>query len=99
MIRPLPAGLLDNRIEFFNDPVNLEISYCLTEGKVVRVRDASAKLRSMIKKDMEKHPEKVLALYSLGYRTTEEQMEKYVSCCFGAFDGQADCVDGKLLHS
>jgi len=99
MIRPLPAGLLDNHIEFFNDPVNLEISYCLTDGKVIRVRDASAKIRSMIKTDMDKFPEKVLALYSLGYRSPDQLMEKYVSCCFGAFDGQADCVNGKLIHS
>jgi DNA-binding CsgD family transcriptional regulator len=99
MIRPLPAGLIDDRIEFFTDPINLDASYCLTEGSVVRVRDAPAKIRTMIKRDMEKHPAKVLALYSLGYRSLDQQMEKYVSCCFGAFDGEADAVNGILIHA
>ncbi|MBS7565131.1 helix-turn-helix transcriptional regulator [Mucilaginibacter sp. Bleaf8] len=99
MIRTLPAGLIDNRIEFFNDPVNLEVSYCLTEGKVTRVRDASARVRTIIQRDMDKHPGKVLALYNLGYSSLEQQMEKYVSCCFGAFDGEADATDGVLHHT
>lgn len=99
MIRPLPAGLIDGNIEFFNDPSNLEISYCLTNGRVTKVSHAPADVKAMVIADMQKHPIKVQALVNMGYLSPDQQLEKYCSCCFGAFDGEADAVDGVLRHS
>jgi DNA-binding CsgD family transcriptional regulator len=95
----LPAGLLDSDIEFFNDPQDQEKAYCLTEGSVMRITDAHVFIIDLIDADMAKHPEKVEALVELGYETQQEQREKYCSCCFGAFDGSPDVVDGEFIHN
>ncbi|WP_342645029.1 helix-turn-helix transcriptional regulator [Mucilaginibacter sp. CSA2-8R] len=99
MICQLPAGLIDGNIEFFNDPANLEVCYCLTNGRVTRVNDAPAEVIATVLFDMQKNPIKVQALVSMGYLSIEQQLEKYCSCCFGAFDGEADAIDGVLSHS
>lgn len=95
----LPAGLLDNRIEFFNDPQDQEVTYCLTNGVVTRINESPAEIQNLIDLDLSAHPDKVEALVYLGYETAVGQREKYCSCCFGAFDGEADYVDGKFIHT
>jgi DNA-binding NarL/FixJ family response regulator len=99
MTRPIPAGLLDDRVEFFNDPNDLEVSYCLTKGRVTRVSEAPAAVKAMIRADIIKHPRKLQALINMGYVSADQQLEKYCSCCFGAFDGEADAVGGVLNHT
>ncbi|MDB4920773.1 response regulator transcription factor [Mucilaginibacter sp.] len=101
MIRILPAGLLpsDTRIEFFNDPTDQEKSYFITKGVAARVKDAAENIKNIIRKDIAKHAVKAEALVYLGYETDNEQLEKYTSCCSGAFDGKADVVNGEFLHN
>ncbi|WP_295711273.1 helix-turn-helix transcriptional regulator [Mucilaginibacter sp.] len=98
--RLLPAGLLpsDNRIEFFNDPTDQEKSFFITGGIVCRVRQATEDIKQLIRADLAKHPVKAEALVGLGYVADDEQLEKYCSCCFGAYDGQADVVNGRFVH-
>jgi len=95
----LPAGLLDNNLEFFNDPKNIEICYALTGGHVFRVNELPFPIIHLIDLDMKAHPEKLEALVAIGYETEEAQREKYCSCCFGGFDGEPDVLDGKFLHA
>lgn len=95
----IPAGLIDDNIEFFNSPNNPEEAYCLYNKAAVRVNEAPSHILAMIDADMLEHPDRIEALVELGYETVEAQREKYISCCFGAFDGSADAVDGKLIHS
>jgi len=95
----LPAGLIDNRIEFFNDPTDQEICYCLTNGHVTRVNEANENIKLLIDADMVAHPLKMEALVLLGYETQDAQREKYCSCCFGAFDGHADVVGRDFIHN
>lgn len=97
--RTIPAGLLDTNFEFFNDPANQEISYCLTGGRVYRINEAPTYVLEAIDTDMRKFPVKIEALVDLGYETLEGQREKYCSCCFGAFDGHPDSLNGELKHS
>ncbi len=94
----LPAGLLDNDIEFFNDPSDQEICYHLTSGRVQRVGD-NPFINSLIDNDMIAHPGKIEALVKIGYETVDAQREKYCSCCFGAFDGEPDVVNGEFKHN
>lgn len=97
--RNIPAGLLDQNFEFFNDPRDPEICYCLTDGRVYGINGAPDYVLEAIDADMTKHPVKMEGLVLLGYETQEAQREKYCSCCFGAFDGQPDAVNGILQHS
>ena len=92
----LPAGLIDNRVEFFNDPSNHDISYCIVEGQVSRVSEAPEYIKQVILADLAANPAKQFALQSMGYQTTSEQLEKYCSCAYGAFDCQPDVMDGRL---
>lgn len=96
--RTIPAGLLDDDIEFFNHPDDPEKCYCLTGGHVYRVNDAPERVITIIDTDIAAHPEKVEGLVILGYETIEAQREKYCSCCFGAFDGSPDVINGSFMH-
>ena len=96
----LPAGLLDDDIEFFNDPKDLEESYYITGGKGVKaVRNAEPYIADMIDGDMSVHPEKIEALVKIGYETAVDQRVKYCSCCFGIFDLNPDVVNGEFIHN
>lgn len=95
----LPAGLLDDRVEFFNDPNDRERCFALVAGQVYPVNQAPESILNLIDADMSNHPEKIEALVALGFETQEELREKYCSCCFGAFDGEADIIDSKLIHT
>lgn len=99
MIRQLPAGLIDDRFELFADPVNLEKAYCLCGGQVTRVSNAPSRVKHIIAHDMAKYPTKQDWLTKLGYLQPDERLEKYSSCVFGAYDGEADMVDGQLVHT
>jgi len=92
----LPAGLIDNRIEFFSDPTNRETSFALVNGQVHLITEAPDFIKQMILTDIEASPDKQLALTYLGYRTEDQQLAKYISCGYGAFDSEPDVVDGKL---
>lgn len=95
----IPAGLIDGDMEFFIDPRDQEICYCLTGGRVRRINELSESIKNLIDNDIQAHPNKVEALVSLGYETQEQLREKYCSCCFGAFDGTADFKDGQFIHN
>lgn len=97
--RSLPAGLLNSDVEFFNDPENLEHAYYLTDSQARRVMDAPADLKDFIRNDIANHPVKAEALVEIGYEGDIEQLEKYISCVSGAFDGDSDIINGKLQHT
>lgn len=97
--RTLPAGLIDNDIEFFNDTKDQERCYCLTGGSAKRIPFCSALIKQMIREDMALYPVKIESLVALGYETDEAQLEKYCSCCFGHFDGNPDVKDGIFYHN
>ncbi|MDB4919471.1 helix-turn-helix transcriptional regulator [Mucilaginibacter sp.] len=95
----LPAGLLDNRIEFFGILNQPDISYALTGGQVYRVKDLPAEIKISIWGDINMHPQKLEQLIILGYTTPEAILEKYCCCCFGLYDGEADYTDGTFIHA
>ncbi len=99
MLKALPVGLINAGVEFFRDPENIGHSYYLTRSAVHRVMDAPEWMRVIIIADMEKHPTKVEALVELGYEGEDEQLEMYVGCLAGAFDGLADIVEGVFKHT
>jgi len=95
----LPAGLLDNRIEFFSLHTEPDICYALTSGQVSRVKDLPAETKMLIWADLNSHPQKLEQLITLGFTIPDEILEKYCSCCFGLYDGEADYADGQFTHS
>lgn len=94
----LPAGLIDNGIEFFRSPVNPEKSYALMGGRVSRVADLPAAIKALINADIAAHPDKQRELVAMGY-TGDAMLEKYCSCVYGLFDDQPDFIDGKFIHA
>lgn len=96
----LPAGLLpqDHRVEFFNDGINIDISYALSAGMVHRVSQAPIRITQMVIVDMAAHPVKVQTLFMMGFTEQGALMEKYCSCLSGAFDRDADAEHGLLNH-
>ena len=94
----LPAGLIDERIEFFSDPRDHDVCYALTGGRVVRVKDLSPIVKLAIWENLKAHPAKLAALFELGFAEDDAMLEKYCSCNFGLFDGTPDFENGHFNH-
>lgn len=94
----LPAGLLDNRIEFFGVDDQPDICYALTNGRVFRVNDLPADTKALIWVDINAHTKKLQQLVALGY-DGDALLEKYCRCCFGLYDGNPDFADGVFYHN
>jgi DNA-binding CsgD family transcriptional regulator len=92
----LPAGLIDNNIEFFRDPQNPDFSWALFNMRVVRVKDLPAEIKTVLWCELLAHPIKLSMLYAMGFNDPDAALEKYFSCSFGAFDHHPDYSDGKF---
>jgi len=93
----IPAGFFkgDMRIEFFTEGTD---TYAQRDGEKTLLKDAPEDIKNIIREDMEKRPRAVLALNAAGIVESEEQIIQYTRCCFGGYDGQADVVNGKVIH-
>lgn len=95
----LPAGLMpdDSRVELWTILENTDQAFYLTLGRAGRVKHAPKDIKAIIRQSLEAHPLKRQALVNNGYAGDDEQLEKYTSCITGAFDGEADIVNGQLI--
>ncbi|MES2810042.1 MAG: helix-turn-helix transcriptional regulator [Bacteroidota bacterium] len=90
----LPAGLLDNSIEFF---VCDELkAYKLKDGKVIAFEDFDKDIIDAVLGDMLNYPAKVAQLTAMGLSGRQEMVKQYLVCNYGGFDNKADFVDGVL---
>lgn len=94
----LPAGFLegDMRIEFFTEGTT---TWAQQNGVKVRIQDAAAEIKNIILADMASRPSAIKALVNAGITEHTEQLIQYTRCCFGGYDGQADVVDGDVIHA
>jgi DNA-binding CsgD family transcriptional regulator len=97
MNRTLPAGVLDDGVEFFNHPFNIEKVFAMTGGRVYPFDEMPQHLVQIVADSMAENPDRVEAIRKMGYYTEKTVMQKYISCVSGAFDGEADVVEGKFL--
>lgn len=93
----IPAGFFkgDNRMEFFTVGID---TWVQTDGDKTLLADASEDIKNIIREDMESRPRAVLALNDAGICDPDQQIIQYTRCCFGGYDGEADVVDGKVIH-
>ncbi len=97
--RSLPAGLINDQVEFFRDPDNIEQVYFLTQSVAARVKTVPAWIREILIDDMANFPEKVEALVDLGIEGEGEQLEMYSGCLAGVLNHSPDIVAGKFMHT
>lgn len=95
----IPAGILDDRIEFFRDPENGDICHAITGGAAVRVKDLPGPVKLLIWHDIYSRPLILTELIKLRYIGSDEILERYCSCRFGVFDGEADFENGRFNHT
>ncbi|GAA4327592.1 hypothetical protein GCM10023149_31090 [Mucilaginibacter gynuensis] len=93
----LPAGLLDNNVEFFVD-ADLQ-AYKLKNGTRIAFDDFDNETMDVIRRNMWQYPEKVAELMLMGITNTHEMLRQYLICNYGGFDNKADMVDGQLQES
>lgn len=92
----IPAGLLDESFELFS---NGDQQYCVAEGRLWTFPDFPLWVLRAVKLDMLKNQSKVDWLIKAGLFDELNQMKWYIHCCFGGFDGEADFVNGELVHT
>jgi DNA-binding CsgD family transcriptional regulator len=99
MLKALPAGLINDQVEFFRYPDNIEQVYFLTNSSAARVKTAPAWIREILTEDMANFPEKVEALVDLGIEGEAEQLEMYSGCLAGVLNHTPDIIDGRFMHT
>lgn len=97
VLQALPAGLLDDKKEFF---CHLDKVYALFNSSPLEFYSWPERLYVKVEEDMAQHPDAVQSLIDLGIEERLEMIWQYCRCRFGHFDGNADIdSEGKLLHT
>lgn len=94
-MQTLPAGLLNDSIEFFADTDNLK-AYALQSGAVIGFEYFPENLKALIQTQMDRHPERMKAIRMMVGSAADAVMKQYLYCTYGGFDNQPDMVAGKL---
>jgi DNA-binding CsgD family transcriptional regulator len=90
----LPAGLLNDSIEFF---VCDELkAYKLKDGKVIAFEDFDDEVVNAVLADLRKYPAKMAQLTAMGFLERTAMVKQYLVCNYGGFDNKADMIDGVL---
>jgi DNA-binding CsgD family transcriptional regulator len=99
MFNEIPAGLLNNDIEFFAHPTENHRSDVIHNGNCFRVKEAPGHIKQLVDEDMARHPEKTAGLDILGFFDADGRREKYCRCCLGACNSIPDVIDGQIVHN
>lgn len=73
----VPAGIIDNNIEFFNTQRGLK---AFIAGKILAWQAVPRKVKELVRKDLERHPE---ALDRLKLLSADQQLLAYAKCKWG----------------
>lgn len=92
----IPAGLFDESFELFTYEGKV---YCIAEGKKWNFPFLPHWVTQIVNEDLKGNTEALNALKNFGLTDWIAQLEMYIKCCFGGFDGEADFVDGKMVHN
>jgi DNA-binding CsgD family transcriptional regulator len=90
----LPAGLIDQNMEFFSGPDGK--AYCLRNGAVLPIDQLEPAALEMIEDAMEADPQKFAAVKFMANPGRMEMLNKFINCTAGSFDNVPDVVDGRL---
>jgi DNA-binding CsgD family transcriptional regulator len=89
----LPAGIADPQIEFFVK--NGEVFF-LQNGFTHPFIDIDLLTLDLVRSELDNQPKAIQALHELGIIDPVEQLEKYIYCNFGGFDGKADITNNGI---
>jgi DNA-binding CsgD family transcriptional regulator len=92
----IPSGLIDDNIELFSAQGKMMATH---SGTVKSLFDLPEPFLRKLTVEMHSVPSVIKALIHAGYKTENEQLEKYAECKFGGFDLTADFKDGKFSDS
>jgi DNA-binding CsgD family transcriptional regulator len=93
-MKTLPAGLLNNSIEFFVcESLN---AYKLKDGRVISFDEFDDDFIAALVTEVKKQPLKLAELLKMGISNEREQVKQFLVCNYGGFDNQADVVKGVL---
>ncbi len=92
----IPAGLLDNNIEFFSKDGEI---YCINNGKMDTFLNCDVRILDFVRMALEDDARAIKALDDLKITDPKDQLRKYILCRFGDFDLQADITDDGVITS
>lgn len=96
IIPNVPAGLIDQHIEFFADGHFIKATH---NGKVNYLNELPASVLDLIEAELNKTPSAIKALDSLKISGRTDRLRIFLKCRFGGFDMQADFAEGELQET
>lgn len=92
----LPAGIIDSNFEFYEKNGK---AFFLQAGQEKHFSEISIDFLTIIREDLENHPNALRAMKECGICDYKDQNEQWALCNFGNFDNKADLtVDGVIIH-
>lgn len=83
----LPAGLTDKNVEIFEFNGS---AYALYDGAKMHFSELPTDIVTALRNDMLRNTDAMICLTKMGIRDTNEMLEKYLTCRYGALDSTAD---------
>lgn len=92
----IPSGLIDENIEMFSTQGKIMATHC---GSVKSLFDLPIDFIKILNDAMHASPSTVKALKVAGFKSKNQQLEKFAECRFGGFDMTADFKNGKFSEA
>lgn len=89
----LPAGILDNRIEFL---AHEHQGFAITSGAMLSPTQWTEEILSAIEADMDMRPEASESLSHAGIEGRMPRIFQYIKCRYSALDNEPDMIGGLL---
>jgi hypothetical protein len=82
-----PAGLIDDKIEFFIDCNDV---YIIEYGVTMPFETLTPQVHNLLVADLKAHPAASFALYKMGITDPIQRLKQYVKCRYAACNGSPD---------
>jgi len=93
----LPAGLVDQSVEYF---WHQNEAHCMYNGKCYSFDEFPEYVLAKIYEDMENNPAALKDLATWENHSDDDRIRRWIHCRFGGFDMEPDITkDGKILHT
>lgn len=86
-------GMIDNGLEIF---VVDNLVKAITAGKVIDFKDFPLPIINLLKIEIQKSPEVLIALNLMHPKDETKQLEQFVKCRFGGIDMTADIIENVI---
>jgi DNA-binding CsgD family transcriptional regulator len=95
MPHQLPAGLMDNNVEFFVAE-DIQLPFALKDGHRMPFKEFESEVSNKVLAKLSINSIKTMAYRAMGNDTDQKMVVQFLFCNYGGFDNSPDMINGEL---